>query len=486
MSIHAQLSEEAQARLNAQKRNSTISSIVISVLVIVLIFLVLGIFLLPTIYKENPTIVTYSASLTEDTEEAVKKVSTQIQRKPSAPSNNMAKVIAANSASPTAIPTPDIDIVSPSADFGDGEDFGGGWGEAGDSGSGGGFGAVPATMRKRCSKEDRLQRLAETGGTPECEVAVEKALDWLQKTQNPDGSWTSKYKTSMTGFAVLAYLGRCETPLSEKYGETVLKGITFLIDVGLKNDGIISQSNLTGNEWVYEQGIATYALAEAYTFCSKLGLNIPDLDTVTKKAGDIIMEGQGASGGWVYRFAPTTSGDNSVGFWQIQALKACKHTGLWDDSDFKKPSRKALGWLEKVQGGNGAIGYRANPDTKPGLTGGGVLAFQMWDEGGSKAARKGIEYVSENSDFKWGADSARLYYHYYNAQALINHGGEEWEEYNARFRDELIKGQNPDGSWDKGAGGDHDGGVQSVHMGTCLATFMLEVYYRFLPGTTAR
>jgi cell division protein FtsW len=41
MSLHAQLSPEAQARLDAQRRNSTISSIVISVLVIVLLYVLI-------------------------------------------------------------------------------------------------------------------------------------------------------------------------------------------------------------------------------------------------------------------------------------------------------------------------------------------------------------------------------------------------------------------------------------------------------------
>jgi hypothetical protein len=61
--------------------------------------------------------------------------------------------------------------------FTEADDFGDGWGSGGDGGGGGGgFGAIPATMRKRCSKEDRLQRLAETGGTEQCEEAVLKAL----------------------------------------------------------------------------------------------------------------------------------------------------------------------------------------------------------------------------------------------------------------------------------------------------------------------
>ena len=237
MSIHAQLSEEAKARLDAQKRSSTISSIVISVLVIVMIFLVLGIFLLPNIAKENPTIVTYSASLNDEPEVNQKKINNKVKRKPSAPSNSMAKVIAANSANPTAIPVPDINVVTPNAEFGDGEDFGGGWGDGDGVGAGGGFGNVPVTMRSRCSPADRMNRLKQSGGTVEGEAAVVKSLDWLQETQNSDGSWGKGNSVAMTGFAILVYLGHCETPLSQKYGETVLKGITYLVNNGLQNDG---------------------------------------------------------------------------------------------------------------------------------------------------------------------------------------------------------------------------------------------------------
>lgn len=481
MSIHAHLNEEARARLAAQKRNSTISSIVISILVVLLIFLVLGIFFIPNIIKESPTIVTYAGTLTEDDKITEKKVTTQVQRKPSAPASAATKVIASAAPSPTSIPVPEITVVTPSADFGDGEDFGDGWGGSGDGfGGGGGFAGVPATLRKRCSKEDRLARLRETGGTPECEDAVVKALDWLQTKQNADGSWTTDHPVAMTGFALLAYLGHCETPLSEKYGETVLKAMTYLINVGLKNNGRLTNKDLNSIQWVYDHGIAAYALAESYTFCKSLDLNIPDLDKVTKQSIEIIKDGQGDSGGWVYKFDPTTSGDNSVGFWQIQAMKAALHTELWTESKFKKPSRKALDFLGSVQGPNGAIGYRGNPAQSPGLTGGGVLAFQMWGEGKSKEARKGIDYIKDNSEFKWGTPGANLYYHYYNAQAMMNHGGKEWKDYNDGFRDVLLKAQSPDGSWSQSVG---NHGPINQHMATCLATLMLEVYYRFLPGT---
>ena len=480
MSIHANLSPEALARLQQQRRNSTISSFVVSILVVVLIALILGIFLLPNIVKETPVIVTYASSLDEETKVEEKKVTTKVMRKPSSPSSSMAKVIAANTQSPTAVPVPEQLTNAPSLDFGDGDDFGAGWGDADGSGGGGGFAGIPATMKARCSKADRMARLLAEGGTPECEDAVVKCLNWLQSTQNSDGSWTNNYPVAMTGFALLVYLGHCETPQSPEYGETVLKAITYLVNVGMKNDGRLTNQDADAQNWVYEHGIAAYALAEAYTFCSQLKIVIPNLDTVTKQAGDMIMQGQTDEGGWLYRFASDGGGDNSISFWQIQALKACKHTGLWPTSKFSKTIRNALDWLEKVQGEDGAIGYRNDSSSSPGLTGGGVLAFQMWDKGKSRAAKKGIKWISENSEFEWGKENSNLYYHYYHAQAIINHGGKAWKDYNERFRDVLVKAQNLDGSWTQG-GISH--GPNSVHMATCQAALMLEVYYRFLPGT---
>ncbi|HSP41438.1 MAG TPA: prenyltransferase/squalene oxidase repeat-containing protein [Luteolibacter sp.] len=480
MSLHAQLSPEALERLHRQRRNSTISSIAIAILTVALIALALGIFLLPSLYPDTPTIVTYKASLDEDLQQEEKKTQTKIQRKPTPPASSRTKVIVANTVSPTAVQVPDVDVTTPSLEFGD-MDLGSNWGGGG--GLGGGFANVPASMKKRCSPEDRAARLLETGGTPECEEAVMKSLRWMAKTQKPDGSWGSQHAVAMTGFSLLAYLGHCETPLSPEFGDNVLRALTYLVNVGLKKDYRLTDKDAGSIQWVYEHGIATYALAEAYTFCKSLSVDIPQLAEVTEKATQIIIDGQGQSGGWVYKFEPTTGGDNSVGFWQIQALKAAKHTGLFNESKLNRTARKALDWLEKVQGKNGAIGYRNDSNRSPGLTGGGVLAFQMWDKATSSAARSGIKYIAKNSEFKWGEESANLYYHYYNAQAMINRGGSEWKDYNERFREELIKAQKPDGSWDKGAGGNH--GAIDEHMATCLATLMLEVYYRFLPGTGA-
>jgi len=494
MSLHAQLSPEAQARLDAIKRNSTISSIVIAILSIVLIGLLLAFILINPCFKETPVIVTYSANIPAEEVIESKKVSTNSKQKPSAPSSSSAKVIAAQTTSNVAIPVPEVDVPQPSTDFGNGDDFGDGWGTGGDGGGGGGgFGAIPATMRKRCSKEDRLQRLAETGGVPQCEDAVVKALRWMKSTQAADGSWGEGYKAAMTGLGLLAYLGHCETPISEEFGDSCLKAMTFLINLGMK-DGKLSQK-VSDKHWPYEHAIATYALAESATFCKQLSINVPNLNEVTQKAGQFLIDNQHKSGGWDYSYDESgdRGGDVSIAGWHIQALKAMKHTGI----DFKNLSRcasKAINYLADKQDSEGGFGY-SGPGLHGGLdyhtlTGVGVLCYQMWGKENQSAVRKGAKYIAKNSKLKWGTEFADLYGHYYEAQAMMNRGGQEWKDYNAMMRDEVLKNQDPAGTWKspdgklRAVGASFQGGsAQSVFYRTALCTLMMEVYYRFLPGT---
>lgn len=495
MSLHAQLSPEAEARMRLQRRNSTISSVVISFLVIVLLALILFLVALPGFFVKTPTIVTYNAGLEDKDDIQKKEINNQIQRKPSAPSSSMAKVIASTTPTPTAIPVPEVDVPDPSTDFGSGDDFGDGWGSGGDGG-GGGFGNIPATMRKRCSKEDRLQRLAANGGDPKCEDAVVLALDWLQTTQNKDGSWCGSRKVSMTALALLTYLGHCETPLSEKYGDTVLKSMTYLISVSEDKKGKLAD-DVKDKHWPYEHSIATYALAESYTFCKQLNINVPGLEGSVQKAGQWIIDNQHKSGSWDYSYAEDSArgGDNSIGGWHLQALKACKHTGL-DFRNMRTCVKKALDYVENCQAPSGGIGYSGKGLREPysSLAGVGALCFQMWDRSSHSVSRKACDYIAKEVPFKWDSADSDLYALYYNAQAMINRGGPKWVKYNKMFMPELLANQNKDGSWSNvgaNAGGKihavaplfHGNGDVPDHYRTCLAALTLEVYYRFLPGT---
>ncbi|MGJ8697003.1 MAG: vWA domain-containing protein [Verrucomicrobiaceae bacterium] len=128
----------AQQELMRQRRLSTISSFIIALLVMALLAVLLGIIMMVTEVKEIPTIVTYSAESQDEQVVDRPKQQTKISRKPSAPSSSMARVIASTTASTTAVPVPEFDVPEPSLDFGDGDDFGQGWGD-GDFGDGAGI-----------------------------------------------------------------------------------------------------------------------------------------------------------------------------------------------------------------------------------------------------------------------------------------------------------------------------------------------------------
>ena len=479
MSIHARLNPEAQANLEAQRRASVITSMIIAVLSVVLVILILFFILIPSLFVTSPTIVAYTAGSEEEDPLQEKRITREVTPKPNAPSSAMAKVMAAVTPSPTAVPVPEIEA-APALTFGFRDDIGQGWGTGG-NGGGGGFGRIPAAMRKRCSKIDRLRRLKQSGGTKECEEAVVSALRWFKQVQRPDGSWGGSHQVAQTGLVLLAYLGHCETPLSEEFGDAVTNGMVYLIDNSEKNKGRLCTTR-GDKHYVYEHGIATYALAEAYMFCRVLGLNIPNLEKSVQLGVQWIIDNQNPSGGWDYGFGEgSRGGDMSITAWQLQALKAGYHSRL-KFRNLPECISKALTYCQRCQNSNGGFGY-TGPNSGGGfpLTGAGVLCFQQHKGTNHQAARKGMDFIDRNARINYQTGPCNLYEHYYVSQAAINHGGRSWLNYNDKFRDTLLSGQQPDGHFRSPPNRGH--GPNDPVYNTALATLMLEVYYRFLPGT---
>ena len=492
MSLHAQLSPEAQARLDSLRRNSSISSIVSGILGVVLIGMVAALIGLDVLVKTTPTIITYEPPDRPETKPDPNPLTNRVQPKPAAPSRAMPRVFVANTSSPTSISVPVVEVSEPSTDYGTGDDFGEGYNGDGDGKPK--WQSFRRDLSKRCSQADRLQRLQENGGTDKCEEAVVKGLDWLRNTQSKDGSWGGSNKPAMTGLALLAYLGHCETPVSEKYGDSVLRGLIYLVDLGMHNNGkLIAKGGEKEKHWPYEHSIATYALAEATTFCEEFGVTVPNLREVTQQAGQYIIDNQHSSGGWDYSYSEdsTRGGDLSVSAWHVQALKACKHTGL-DFRNMRKCVSKATEYVIARQDSGGGFGYSgtgsAGGTGYHTLTGAGMLCLQMWDKGSHSGVRNGARYIQANSKFDYNTEFCDLYGHYYESQAMMNRGGVQWKFYNQLFRDQVLDNQADDGSWKTCGGGQKPRAVAASYVGnthyrSCLCILMLEVYYRFLPGT---
>lgn len=382
-----------------------------------------------------------------------------------------------------------------------GNGFGSGFGNGFGSGFGSGFGnnlgfdQIPVQMRKRCSKAERLQRLEEKGGTPGCEDAVVKGLNWLKANQNPDGSWGKCHKIAMTGFTLLAYFGHCETPTSQEFGESIIKGIIYLINIGIKNHGrLIDPDGST--ICCYEHAIGTYALGEAITFCKDLDLVVPLARETTRQAANYIMSVQNFRGSWDYDYNKfKNQGDPSISGWQVQALKACRNVPIRHDI-LASVIDKALHYINSCQGEAGGFGY-SGPSNGSGyqtLTGVGMLCNQIWAREESPEVRKAADHIYLNSKFDYNASDSNLYSHYYESQAMMQIGGRYWDKYNQMFRDNLLENQNSNGSWNSPP--DQRGGSvgRELYVGdsvgatvyrTALCILMLEVYYRNLSANDA-
>ena len=325
----------------------------------------------------------------------------------------------------------------------------------------------------------RGKALKRGGGSRAGEDAVLRALRWLKKNQNSDGSW-SNAKVAMTALGLLTYLAHGETPDSEEFGDTVLKAIEYLIGV---------QGADGGYPRSYQHAIATYAMCEAYAMTK-----VVDIGDAAEKAVDILIAGQNESGGFDYALVPNERDDTSVMGWCAQALKAAKMAGLKNEG-LEEAIKLAVEGFQANAAPEGGFGY-AGPG-RGGLTGVGVLCMQLLGAGKLSEAKKGLDALTDVT-FEWEPEGKTVkwnqnYYWYYITQAKFHAGGAIWKNWNQLFSPVLVKRQTiiknaiedskgklvDIGWWDmeKDISGHSDGDV----MNTTLCTLQLEVYYRYLP-----
>ncbi len=336
----------------------------------------------------------------------------------------------------------------------------------------------------------RGKLIAEFDGDQKTEDSVMRALRWLKKNQQADGSWTSQ-KIAMTGLATLTFLAHGEKPGdSAEFGTSVQKAIEFLLS-NQKTDGRFNGTD--GNE--YAHPIATYALCEAYG----MTLN-PNIKAAAEKALTPIIKGQHPTGGWNYKMDPGVSkedgkyrDDTSYMGWCAQALKAAKLAQLHVEG-LEKAVKLTVKGFQKNANPKGGFGYTS--PGQGGLTSVGTLCMQLLGASNEPEVKRSLDLMDSwvpSFDAKSPLSGSLQYSCYYATQAKFHAGGKRWENWNKAMKPLYVKAQQveknaikDDQGRDADIGWWANGDAHSDRpvMDTCLAALQLMVYYRNLPTTS--
>ena len=303
--------------------------------------------------------------------------------------------------------------------------------------------------------------------------ALMKALFWLQKVQNPDGSWGKKHVDGCTGLALLVYLAHGELPKSKNFGSTVSKAIQYLAT------SPISKQASNG----YSHAIKTYALAEAYSMTGNY-----NLVEALEKSASIIIDNQLANGSFSYKYQKASERyDMSIAGWNFQALNALSHSNLPIEG-LTEAIEKSILRLKQQS----TQGFPYGPNAKGGkhsLLGVGTLCLQLFDSAKDfQPTDQIMDTLKIDALAKLNWDSApknALYSWYYSTYAMFQHGGKHWKAWNSKFQDVISKNQNPEGYWNyPGDFHGHSGDdlTDKVHA-TVFSCLMLEVFYRYAPSS---
>jgi hypothetical protein len=380
-----------------------------------------------------------------------------------------------------------------------------------------------APLKRRGSIGGRLtteskQKLAEFyGGTPESKEAVMRGLEWLASIQNFDGSWNLSGKqgvaeeanglqpppaepaaaapatptepdvpnipTAATAFGLLPFLSEGVThkyspeDQPEAYKGVVEKGLIYLaqnqVRTGDNNDG-----NLGGG--MYAHALGTIALCEAY------GLSGDDrLRIHAQLALKYLLNAQHQQGGG-WRYSPGQAGDLSVTSWVFLGIRSAQLTGI---PVLKAPLDRAERFVDSCQAGpadapGSQYSYTPAEAAKLSMSAAGLLTRQYlgWDKDEADL-NAGCAFLMQHLPPENATSVGDIYYYYYATQVLHHVEGNNFDLWNHRIREHLMRTQEKEGdfagSWNpKGIPHGERGGRMFA---TGLSLLTLQAPYRHLP-----
>lgn len=357
------------------------------------------------------------------------------------------------------------------------------------------------------------------GGTPESEEAVMRGLRWLAAHQQADGSWpldaydkdiadcdcrkyaekdgdkapeksVVKSDTCGTAFALLPFLGAGVGPRRSPeepselrdYEDVVARGLGFLVRRQAFSKEATKDGALDRN--MYAHAVCTIALCEAYGLSAYGERGDERLRIPAQRAIKFIANTQHNEGGW--RYSPKQAGDMSATGWMFLAIRSGQLAGIAFE---RTPMVRAERFVNSCAAGPedakfSRYSYLPGAEPRLSLSAAGLLTRQYlgWKKDNPDLAA-GCAYLIQNLPPESGNILGDIYYYYYATQVLHHMEGAEFDLWNQRMRELLLRTQEKEGhkagSWSPvGAKwGDKGGRLYA----TSLAIMTLQVYYRHLP-----
>jgi prenyltransferase beta subunit len=309
------------------------------------------------------------------------------------------------------------------------------------------------------------------------DASIDRALAYLAKLQEKDGTFRSAMpqNTAVTSLCVMAFLAKGYTPSSGPYGETITRGIDFVLACQKPNGLLVGHTAANGP--MYCHGISTLMLSEVSGMVDPIRQQ--KVDEALAKALKLILAAQQVSkpkiheGGWRYQDTSNDS-DISVTGWALMSLRSARNSGA---AVPKEAIDQAVQFVMNCRCPDGGFGYTG--PAAPGLarTGTALLCLELCGRHRHEAAVGAGEWILKNLPGHFGG--AHFYYGlYYCAQGMFQLGDRYWERWAATMYDMMLKYQRKDGSWPEGISAEATAGAA---YSTAMGVLAMSVSYRQLP-----
>lgn len=288
---------------------------------------------------------------------------------------------------------------------------------------------------------------------PRVVASVNRALDFLSRTQTRQGYWEAEggqYKVAMTALAGNALLSEGSTTTRGKYAQNIRRAVDFLVE-NSQPSGLIGYRE--DYHYTYGHGFAMLFLSQVFGEEEDSDRRA-ELKKVLTKAVEFSAQAQTNRGGWGYVSAKDQPDfdEGSTCVTQVQGLRACRNAGISVPLEIIDKAKK---YIKDCTTPDGGVMYsiRTQGGGRPPITAAAVASMFNAGEYDSDHVKKMMTYCERNVSVNdnTGQTFGHWHYtHYYMAQVRYRQGDDVWNKYFDQVRDKLLPSQSASGAWKEG------------------------------------